>query len=1528
MKKRFLASLLSLCLVIGLTPMTALAATISDENLPSYLREQDEGLFVAGQKIESTGYYTFDEKGTLTQGSEDDFQVYANLEDKTITLKNASITVETPETNTVNDKPDPNQDPPGVLCETKGTAGSDSGTVFQYLSGYSLLTAGIAVLNQPGDWTITLEGANSINVDSKFAVPYRNAHHAMPVYGVYIPGGSLTITGTGSMETDVANNQNSRAEGIGYCNPATGIYAGGLEITQATVEVSVSTDRLGGQNRSIYYPSTISNYFGAVVSTQNISVSGGAEVAISDNVNSSVGMTAVGTITISDEEAQVSITTSGASSYALGSSRVAKNTDVTITSGTVCVETSGGGSVGVAGKTVAISGEDTQVEVTVTGDGSTGVKGTNLSVSAKDVTVTAKGEESAAVSGTTVTLAAGTYNTEIPEDYLAEDHVVVNGTVTTDPPDEVAAFIGSNLFTGPNGGDLAIASVSANNGVVWLNVNTTADKTGLLLGNKVTIYVAQGKTYSGSFTGENVVVSITADGQETKNGVTYNKYIYTMVPDPSTAPIKIVSADGTVSYYNDFDTYKTGVSSNLADGDTIVLLADINLTPDIMDTDRVYINKSVTLDLNGKQLTSNQDGFTMIEVYKPYGSTNVLTIVDSEGGGAVTASGSYSYAVSGIAVIEAGTFTAETCLTSGGTGAVIKGGTFSGDIRGDWDIRSGDFTKANVISTGSPKILTDVPIGGDGVGATAGTDEVFWKLEPNDDDAVTVDGETWNALTLTIYGSGALKSTNSPSMPWYYTRVQITRVVIAEGITALKLQSLQETGNLNSLTLPEGLTEIGIRAFQNTCVNGKVTIPASVTTIGSSPFLNSQVTAFEVAEGSGNYQAIDGVLLTKDGATLVAYPDGTEPFADYTVPNDVKTILNGAFAGSELSSLKISTDLTSAYTLPTFAETDGYVFKGWYADEAYNSKITSTTTSAYAKWVSEITLDANGGEVTSNAVEVVRNAKLGTLSTPTRDGYTFRGWNTAADGSGEAVTAETIPAGGATYYAVWSKTQTVDNVSVDFVSIPDQEYTGSAIEPTVYYMKEGALVSADGVSYRDNTDCGTAYATVTVNDQEFTVEFKIVPATVDMTGVSFLAQTFPYDGQEHSLAITGTLPEGVSVIYEGNGRTNAGSQNVTAKFTASENYASIPDMTAKLTITRAYITIAADSKTMYVNEAVPELTYTVISQVTGEPVDVELGFVPDLTCSADGTTKGRFSIQITGTSYKLYTNYVLSSAYDGYQNGTLTVMDRSSGSSSGSSAYSVTASAADNGTVTVTPKSASKGTTVTITVQPDDGYELAALTVTDANGNQLALTDKGGGKYTFVMPASKVEIKASFVETETPVVVPGFTDVPAGAYYADAVAWAVENSITLGTSDTTFSPDQGCTRAQVVTFLWRAAGCPAAECENPFTDVLPGSYYYDAVLWAVEKGVTIGTSSTTFSPEDVCSRGQIVTFLWRNENQPTASTTSSFADVDSNAYYAGAVEWAAENAITVGTNPEGTLFSPNDDCTRAQIVTFLYRYMA
>ena len=263
--------------------------------------------------------------------------------------------------------------------------------------------------------------------------------------------------------------------------------------------------------------------------------------------------------------------------------------------------------------------------------------------------------------------------------------------------------------------------------------------------------------------------------------------------------------------------------------------------------------------------------------------------------------------------------------------------------------------------------------------------------------------------------------------------------------------------------------------------------------------------------------------------------------------------------------------------------------------------------------------------------------------------------------------------------------------------------------------------------------------------------------------------------------------------------------------------------------------------------------------------------------------------------------------------------------SSGSSydpTYSVsTPSKTEHGTVTVSPKNASKGDTVTVTVKPDSGYVLETLTVTDKNGNELTLKDKGNGKYTFTMPAGKVEVKATFMEDNS--MLNFFYDVPNNAYFYEAVKWAVKNGITDGVGNNLFAPEQPCTRAQIVTFLWRAAGSPEPKgAASGMTDVVSGSYYEKAVAWAIENGITTGTTTSTFSPDATCTRAQAVTFLARALKAKAASA-AEFSDVPTGSYFADAVAWAAANGVTEGIG--GGLFGSDNDCTRGQIVTFLYR---
>ena len=360
---------------------------------------------------------------------------------------------------------------------------------------------------------------------------------------------------------------------------------------------------------------------------------------------------------------------------------------------------------------------------------------------------------------------------------------------------------------------------------------------------------------------------------------------------------------------------------------------------------------------------------------------------------------------------------------------------------------------------------------------------------------------------------------------------------------------------------------------------------------------------------------------------------------------------------------------------------------------------------------------------------------------------------------------------------------------------------------------------------------------------------------------------------------------------------------------------------------------ASPVATVKVNGAAKGTTVPVTNDMlNGQPITVKLplpeGFTPKQIKHISSNGSVEYFLKTAKRGAKLFTVdsdncavFTITKFSTFELSGTVTYVEPSyySGSSSDPT-YSVTVDKTENGSVTVSPKSASKGSTVTITVKPDSGYVLETLTVTDKNGNELTLKDKGDGKYTFTMPAGKVEVKATFMEDNS--VLNFFYDVPNGAYFYEAVKWAVKSGVTNGLSDTMFGPYESCTRAQIVTFLWRAAGSPEPKTASSFTDVPANAYYAKAVAWAVENGITNGMTATMFAPDATCTRGQSVTFLYR-ALKGTASGSTNFTDVQSDAFYADAINWAVANNVTNGTS--NTTFSPNADCTRAEIVTFLYR---
>lgn len=458
--------------------------------------------------------------------------------------------------------------------------------------------------------------------------------------------------------------------------------------------------------------------------------------------------------------------------------------------------------------------------------------------------------------------------------------------------------------------------------------------------------------------------------------------------------------------------------------------------------------------------------------------------------------------------------------------------------------------------------------------------------------------------------------------------------------------------------------------------------------------------------------------------------------------------------------------------------------------------------------------------------------------------------------------------------------------------------------PVVFSAIQRANVTISGITAQNKVYDGTLAATLTGGTLSGVAENDDVQ--LDMTGVTakFADKAV---GTNKAVTVTGSFRLTGEDAY---------------KYTLTQPTSVELGLTASITPCDQFTDATDQAQTIYVGEdsfEAPRFTGIGGEEVTGTlHYTLAEGGAEELPALLRGLK--------AGDSLNIPYTFTASGNYSGEKTGTITVTAQerpAPGVTPVSSSYPVsTPDRTENGSVSASRKNASKGTVVTVTVQPEAGYVLETLTVTDKNGNVLELTDKGNGQFTFIMPGSKVEIAATFMEDNS--VLNFFYDVPNEAYYFEAVKWAVAQEITDGVGGNLFAPDQPCTRAQIVTFLWRAAGCPEPKRAGSFSDVSEGSYYAKAVAWAVDAGITTGTGEGRFSPDEPCTRAQAVTLLCRAQ-RAKAEGWAQFSDVPADAYYAEAVAWAAESGVTDGIG--GGLFGPEQDCTRGQIVTLLYRCM-
>lgn len=499
---------------------------------------------------------------------------------------------------------------------------------------------------------------------------------------------------------------------------------------------------------------------------------------------------------------------------------------------------------------------------------------------------------------------------------------------------------------------------------------------------------------------------------------------------------------------------------------------------------------------------------------------------------------------------------------------------------------------------------------------------------------------------------------------------------------------------------------------------------------------------------------------------------------------------------------------------------------------------------------------------------------------------------------------------------------------------------------TYQWMKNGEEITENGTGSTYTVTAGDVDAAISVvvtstgnyvgslTSAEVLVGKTVLTATVTIAGDSELTLTVEGAPAEENYtivwlrdgeAISGATGTSYTVAYDDLGR------DITAKLVAAGDTYTGEVLSGNVISVPALAPSFEGAPTAEVGNGMANISFT--AKANGSEIINYQILVDDVVIDTIAGTETTYTLTglANGTIYSvkvIATNGVGSTTSEA-----VSVTPRRANAGGGGGAVkntvNVPATNITGGSVKINSQMATPGKKVTVTVTPDAGYELKELVVIDKKGNKLEVT-KNGDVYEFVMPNGAVTVNAEFVQSEEePSVEPvtGFVDVDKAAYYKNAVDWAVEAGITKGTGENTFSPETECTRAEMVTFLWRAAGMPkVSAADNQFADVADDSYYKDAVAWAVANGITAGVGDGKFAPDAIVDRAQTVTFLWRLAQSPANGADSTFGDVDADAYYGDAVAWAIENAITNGISNDA--FGPADSCTRAQIVTFLFRYFA